>query len=86
MLNTRKHLKLTELTINMDLIGLPIFPFVLMCMLIILFAWRLLLLLKLSSLPFSHCGLVNDGIQDSVTGFSGRKCSNVRSGNIRKIK
>lgn len=86
MLNTRKHLKLTELTINMDLIALPIFPFVLMCMLIILFAWRLLLLFKLSSLPFSHCGLVNDGIQDCVTGFSGRKCSNVRSGNIRKIK
>lgn len=68
----------------MDLIALPVFPFVLMC--IILFAWSLLLLLKLSSLPFSHCELVNDGIQDSVTGFSGRKSPNVRSVNIRKIK
>lgn len=35
-------------------------------MLVILFAWGLLLLPKLSSLPCSHCGLVNGSIRDAV--------------------
>jgi len=49
-----------------DLSGLSIFLFVLIHTLIAPFTWSLMLLLKLSSLPCSYCGLVNDSIWDSV--------------------
>lgn len=49
-----------------DITALSIFLFVFIHMLVILFAWGLLLLLKLSSLPCSHCRLVNGSIQDAV--------------------
>lgn len=47
-------------------VAFPIFPFVLMHMNMILFARSLLLLVQLLSVPWSHCGLINDSIMDSV--------------------